>query len=78
MVRDWLWCQNPYLTNYTGFASDPVQNLSEISQILNTEILYETCSKNIKFVRFYLKSVFNIFIFGQKINIGIDSGYVNK
>ena len=61
-ARDRLWCQNPYLTDYTGFASDPVQNLSEISQILRN-----ACTKPIKkndtIVRVYKKSLVNIFNF---------------
>ena len=39
---------------------------------------YETCSKNVKFVRFYLKRLFDISIFGKKIYLTMDVGYVNK
>ena len=51
----------------------PVRDIPNLN-----EILYETCSKNEKFVRVYLKRLFNILIFGKKINLSIDSGYVNK
>ena len=42
------------------------------------EILAKPVQKNLKFVGFYLKRLFDISIFGKKIYFTMDVGYVNK